>query len=56
IGTGVMGRRMCGHLLAAGFEMTVNSRTRSKAESLLQAGARWAERPAVVAQQSDVVF
>ncbi|MBK5298928.1 MAG: NAD(P)-binding domain-containing protein, partial [Vicinamibacteria bacterium] len=32
IGTGIMGRSMCGHLLAAGHSVTVFSRTPSKAE------------------------
>ena len=56
IGTGVMGKSMCGHLTAAGFPTTVYSRTREKAEALLQAGASWAATPADVAAQSDVVF
>lgn len=56
IGTGVMGRSMCGHLVAAGFPTTVYSRTREKAEALLAAGASWAATPADVAAQSDIVF
>ena len=56
IGTGVMGRNMCGHLLDAGFAVTVYSRTRSKAEPLLDHGAEWAESPQEVAAASDVVF
>ena len=56
IGTGVMGGSMCGHLLAAGFSATVYNRTPAKAEKLLAAGARWADSPKAVAQQSDVVF
>jgi 3-hydroxyisobutyrate dehydrogenase-like beta-hydroxyacid dehydrogenase len=32
VGTGVMGRSMCQHLLDAGFRMTVFNRTRPKAE------------------------
>jgi 3-hydroxyisobutyrate dehydrogenase len=55
IGTGVMGRSMAGHLLAAGFPLTVTTRTRAKAEPLLAAGARWAETPRALAEQSDVV-
>jgi 3-hydroxyisobutyrate dehydrogenase len=51
-----MGTSMCGHLIAAGFSMTVYSRTRSRAEPLLAKGARWAERPRAVAEASDVVF
>jgi 3-hydroxyisobutyrate dehydrogenase len=56
IGTGVMGSSMCGHLLAAGYQMTIHNRTKSKAESLLEQGARWADTPREVAEQSQVVF
>ena len=47
---------MCGHLLTAGYRVTVHSRTRSKAQSLLDRGAQWAENPRAVATQSDVLF
>lgn len=43
IGTGVMGASMAGHLLDAGYDVVVHSRTRHKAEGLLAAGARWAQ-------------
>jgi 3-hydroxyisobutyrate dehydrogenase len=56
IGTGVMGSSMCGHLLDAGYAVTVHTRTRSRAESLLVRGAAWAGTPAEVAAASDVVF
>jgi len=56
IGTGVMGASMCGHLMAAGFSATVFNRTKAKAEPLLARGARWAESPRAVAQESDVIF
>jgi 3-hydroxyisobutyrate dehydrogenase len=56
IGTGVMGRSMCGHLIDRGFAMTVTSRTKGKAETLLGKGAKWADSPTAVAEQSDVVF
>ena len=56
IGTGVMGSSMCGHVLAAGHEVAVHTRTRSKAEPLLARGARWARTPAEAATASDVVF
>ncbi len=56
IGTGVMGKSMAGHLLAAGYAVTVFTRTKAKAESLLAAGAAWAESPKALAAQSDVVF
>jgi 3-hydroxyisobutyrate dehydrogenase len=56
IGTGVMGRSMCGHLLSAGFSVTLFNRSRDKAEPLLERGAKWADTPKAVAQSSDVVF
>ncbi len=56
IGTGIMGRSMCGHLLAAGHRVTVSSRTREKAEDLVARGATWAPTPHAAAEASDVVF
>jgi 3-hydroxyisobutyrate dehydrogenase len=56
VGTGVMGRSMCGHLLADGYQVVLSTRTRAKAEELLQRGAAWADTPAAVAERSDVVF
>lgn len=56
IGTGVMGASMCGHLLDAGYQITLFTRTRSKAEPLLARGATWADSPRAVAEQSKVVF
>ena len=56
IGTGVMGSSMCGHLIEAGFSVTVNNRTREKAQPLVDRGATWADTPRAVAEASDVVF
>lgn len=56
IGTGVMGASMCGHLMSAGFSATVYNRSKSKAQPLVERGARWAETPRAVAEASDVVF
>jgi len=56
IGTGVMGSSMCGHLLTAGYRVTVHSRTQSKAQPLLDRGAQWAESSRTVAAESDVLF
>ena len=56
IGLGVMGSSMCGHLMKAGFSMTVFTRTKSKADSVLAAGAQWAADPRSVAEASDIVF
>lgn len=56
IGLGIMGLPMAGHLLAAGYPLTIHSRTKSKAESLIQRGAAWAASPAEAAREADVVF
>ena len=56
IGTGVMGSSMCGHVLAAGYHVTLNSRTKAKAKPLLDLGATWAENPRAVAADSDLLF
>ena len=56
IGTGVMGQSMAGHLLTAGFDLTIFSRTKEKASKLLAQGAAWANSPREVAELSDVVF
>jgi len=56
IGTGVMGSSMCSHLLTAGYRVTVHSRTRSKAQPLLDRGAQWADSPRAVAAESNVLF
>ena len=56
IGTGIMGGPMAGHLLSAGHWLTVNTRSKSKAQSLLAQGARWAESPPHAAREADIVF
>jgi 3-hydroxyisobutyrate dehydrogenase len=56
IGTGVMGRSMCGHLIDADYRVTLFTRTKSKAVELLERGAAWAESPREVAAETDVVF
>ncbi len=56
IGTGVMGKSMAGHLLAAGHELTVFNRSREKARELLERGASWAASPSEVARSSELVF
>ncbi len=56
IGTGVMGRWMCQHLMTKGYAATVYNRSKEKAQPLLDAGAAWADTPRAVAERSDVVF
>jgi 3-hydroxyisobutyrate dehydrogenase len=47
---------MCGHILTAGYRVTLHSRTKSKAQPLVDLGATWAENPRTVAAQSDMIF
>lgn len=56
IGTGVMGRSMCQHLLARGYKVSVYNRSQNKAAALLELGAKWAASPQALAEASDVVF
>ncbi len=56
IGTGVMGRSMCQHVLSKGYAATVYNRSKEKAKALLDAGAAWGDSPRAVAERSDIVF
>ncbi|QBI18181.1 NAD(P)-dependent oxidoreductase [Egibacter rhizosphaerae] len=55
VGTGVMGAPMAGHLLDAGHPTAVHTRTRERAQDLLDGGAAWATSPAEAARDADVV-
>jgi len=55
IGTGVMGRPMAHHLLKAGHQVTVFTRTKAKAKELIEAGCKWASSPEEVAKDKDFV-
>jgi len=56
IGTGVMGRSMCAHLIKGGHSVSLTTRTKEKASDLLASGAAWCATPREVAERSDVVF
>lgn len=56
VGTGVMGASMAGHLLEAGYEVFIYTRTKTKAEGLLSKGAHWEETPAGLASKVDVLI
>ncbi len=51
-----MGKNMAGHLLSAGYALHVYTRTRSKADGLVDAGAVWRESPADLCDVCDVIF
>jgi len=55
VGLGIMGRPMAGHILKAGFPLTVFNRTRERARELEASGARLAATPAEVARAADVI-
>jgi len=55
IGLGTMGGAMCGHLISAGFPMTVWARVKARAMPPLDAGAGWADSPRKLAEQVDVI-
>lgn len=56
IGTGVMGRSMCMHLLKAGHEISVYNRTKSKADDLVAAGAKWCDSAAEATRGNSYIF
>jgi len=56
IGTGVMGRWMCQHVMSKGYKAVVYNRSVEKAQPLLEQGAQLAASPKEVAEQSDMVF
>lgn len=56
IGTGVMGRWMCQHIMPLSSEMVVYNRTKSKTEELAKAGATVVDSVSEVAQVADIVF
>ncbi|XNQ36133.1 NAD(P)-dependent oxidoreductase [Bacillus sp. 1P10SD] len=56
IGTGVMGKSMAGHLLDAGYPLVIYSRTKEKANELVERGAEWVETPKEVAMKANVIF
>ena len=56
VGLGLMGSRIVKRLLDAGHQVSGYNRTRSKAESLIQAGMVWKNSPKEVAQAADITF
>jgi len=56
VGTGVMGLSMCGHILAKGYPVIVSTRTKSRAQPLLDRGAAWADTPRQAGANADIVF
>ena len=55
VGLGVMGSPMVHNLLNAGYEVAVYTRTKSKAETVLDAGAMWIDRISDLAEYADIL-
>jgi len=56
IGLGIMGSRMAGHLIDADYDLIIHNRSKDKATELIEKGATWADTPASVAEQSDILI
>ncbi|MFI4911709.1 MAG: NAD(P)-dependent oxidoreductase [Sedimentisphaeraceae bacterium JB056] len=56
IGMGIMGAPMAINLIKAGFQLTVTTRTKSKAYPVIEAGAAWVDTPAQAAKWADLVI
>jgi 3-hydroxyisobutyrate dehydrogenase/glyoxylate/succinic semialdehyde reductase len=56
IGLGIMGSRMAANLQEQGYDLVVFNRTRAKAQPLLDKGATFAESPAKLAEEVDILF
>src|SRR4051794_6845164 len=55
IGTGNIGAPIAGQLLRAGHELVVHDLKQEAAASLLEAGARWGDSPAALAEGCGVI-
>lgn len=56
IGTGVMGKSMASHIQQGGYELHIYTRTKSKADELIEQGMIWHDDPAELAQLCDVII
>lgn len=56
IGTGVMGVSMASNLMKAGYDVSVYTRTKSKAQGLIESGAIWCDSIKELVKDSEVVI
>lgn len=56
IGTGVMGTGIIKNLLKKHLDVTVYNRTKAHAQPVMDQGAKWADSPAALTKQVDVLF
>jgi len=55
IGTGVMGKSMCRHLMKNGHKLKIFNRTKSKTEELVSEGCEYKE-PLEIAKECEIIF
>ena len=56
IGIGVMGNAICKNLINSGYELNIYTRTKNKAQEILDMGANYMESPKEVALNSQIIF
>jgi 3-hydroxyisobutyrate dehydrogenase-like beta-hydroxyacid dehydrogenase len=56
VGLGHMGGNMAARLLAAGYRVFGEARSRERAEWLVEKGLHWCDAPRAVAEEADVLF
>ncbi|MEC2072863.1 NAD(P)-dependent oxidoreductase [Alkalihalophilus marmarensis] len=56
IGLGVMGKSMAKNLMKKGFSVNAYTRTKSKAEDLIEEGCTWCESATEAAEKADVII
>lgn len=56
IGVGNIGNPMCANVIKGGHQVVVHDLVEAHAENLIELGATWADSPAAVAAQSEVVL
>lgn len=56
IGLGVMGQSMAGHILDAGFDLHVYTRTKSRAEALIVRGAVWSDSIQSLVKKANLII
>lgn len=56
VGMGVMGKSMVSNLMNSGYQVIISTRTKARAEDLLERGALWKDTPGEVALAADVVI
>ncbi|WP_339249400.1 NAD(P)-dependent oxidoreductase [Sporosarcina sp. FSL W8-0480] len=56
IGTGVMGSSIVKHLINAEYDVTIFTRTKERAESVITLGAKWADTVGQAVKDADLIF